>query len=174
MKKIFSFFKRLRVPESDNKQGLSESDNSTMIADCVVFAPIAGPGVGLMHDSNYNFYVLDIKSAEYFFDKYFTLLDNVNVNYMNFEKPWIRKAWKLEVNWLGLIGTTEREQMQIVNGLVCLHLPPASENISHTLQTWVAIDINENKVVSLGQWGYWRQDEVGLVNWLIELKKLTN
>ena len=121
------------------------------------------------YDSNYSFYVENTKHAEYFFDKYFTLLENVNVNYMNIENPWIRKMWKLDIDWLKLIANTTQEQVQIVNDLVCLILPPVSKDLSTSLQTWVAIDIKKNKVVSLQQWGYWIKDEEGLVKWLIKL-----
>jgi uncharacterized protein YfcZ (UPF0381/DUF406 family) len=125
------------------------------------------------NDNNYNFYVENTEHAEYFFDKYFTLSKNVNVNCMNLESPWIKNVWKLDIDWLALIIETTQEQMQIVGDLVCLPLPPASENLSDSLQTWVAIDTNKNKVVSLQQWGYWIKDDECLDKWLIHLGKIS-
>lgn len=92
---------------------------------------------------------------------------------MNLESPWIKNVWKLDIDWLALIIETTQEQMQIVGDLVCLPLPPASENLSDSLQTWVAIDTNKNKVVSLQQWGYWIKDDECLDKWLIHLGKIS-
>lgn len=131
---------------------------------------VFGLKAAIFYDSNYSFYAENTKKAEYFFDKYFTLLENVNVNCMNLENPWIKKMWKLNIDWLKLIANTTQEHFYLERGLECLIL--SKEDLSTSLQTWVAIDINKNQVVSLRQWGYWRKDEEGLVNWLRDLAKI--
>ena len=173
---FFRFLKKHEFLKNDNltlpvdSQQTYKSDNSALLVNNV-----CGSTAKFFYDSNYNFYVKKEEDAKYFFDKYFTLLKNVNVNWMDLGSQGIEKVWKLNIDWLELIANTRKEKSYQVNDLVCLILPPIGKDLSSNISmlTLVAIDINKNKVVSLQQWGYWMENKKCIIDWLIKLAKIS-